>query len=417
MKLRRAAREPRRRARLSGERGIALLLVMTLVVMFTAFVVDFSYTSRVRYIMASRARDAAKAEYIAKSGLRMYQLLLIMGDSAQDNIQKRIGGLNNPGLGMLQSLLGSGSMVVRLIPVLDTGLLRMLTGAPMDLAPEEGGGGSSSADAKGPTRVDQDVAAPSGSFLDFEGDFAVSAKEEGSKISLQALAKFGKLDVGPAVLLLQTLKREEYQPLFRASNITPEELVSNIIDWADPNGERANGQGYEDNLYNHQADPYGARNSPYDTVAELHLVAGMNDDLYNIIAPLVSPYSDADGITLPLSMDKSGEMLFGALISYAMAGKRVTPADIDKWWNDYQINAVIAPPDNAQSFIQVLQGIGVVGFDPQLITQQITDKKRPKQFTLTAKGRVGDVERTIQAVINIGQNRQLGGRLLYWREE
>ena len=40
-----------------------------------------------------------------------------------------------------------------------------------------------------------------------------------------------------------------------------------------------------------------------------------------------------------------------------------------------------------------------------------------EQFTLTATGRVGDVQRTVQTVIDISKNRHNGGLLLYWRVE
>ncbi len=268
---------------------------------------------------------------------------------------------------------------------------------------------------QGPTRGGEYLPVQSGSFLDFEGDFITCAKEESTKISLNGLVKTG-LQGEMAQLLYQTLNREEYQPLFREANMLPDELIANIIDWGDVDSERANGRGYEDNLYNNLPDPYNAKNAPYDTLAELHLVAGMTDEIYDVVAPLVTAHTVADKIYLPLN----GPEMLGALLATVLPKRRFTPDDIQRYWRDYQVASMGLPIDNVEilatilSSLQGLQALDVAELKKVVATN---NKQRPKVFTLTSTGRVGDVERTIEVVVDISKNAHLGGLLLYWREE
>ncbi len=405
------------------ERGVALLVVLTVVVMFTAFVADFSYNARMRYTMASHARDAAKAEALAVSGVRIYQLLLLFGDAAQGRLSAFIPA-------QFKGFLGSGSMVVRLLPggCVDTGLLRLLGGSSMafGLSDEEmvqaemesqGGmsGTSRSGDHRGPTRGGEFAPVESGSFLDFEGDFITCAKEESTKISLNGIVKTG-LQGEMAQLLFQTLSREQYEPLFREANIMPEELISNLIDWGDIDSERANGRGYEDSLYNNLEDPYTAKNAPYDTLAEMHLVAGMTDEIYDVLAPLVTVNTVADKIYLPLS----GPEMLGALLATVLPKHRFTQDDIQRYWRDYQVASMGLPIDNVEilaTILSSLQGLQALDVAEMKKVVATNNKKRPKVFTLTSTGRVGDVERTVEVVVDISKNAHLGGLLVYWRQE
>ena len=385
----------------SRERGVALLVVMTLLVLFTAFVADFSYNSRVRYTMASHARDAAKAEALAQSGLRIYQLLLLLGDNAQRSLQR------SPFGGMISQYIGPGSLVVKLVPCLDTQLLRFL-----------GGGGGAPPDED--TGFMAGFLAPDDAprqegFLTFEGDFSVCASEEATRISLNAMARSGIEGKG-ARLLLQAFKREQYQPMFRSLNLTPEELLVNIIDWADPDGTRANGQGYEDNLYNRLDEPYQAKNNGYDTVSELHLVAGMTDDLYAMVSPLVTAYTEVETVALPITDLATFSMLIGALAPRQFW----TKDDLARLWEQYQMNAALLPPSDAQTFLAAIQPLhpALSSLTLKDVKALITDgKKRPKVFSLTATGRVNGVERSLQVVVDIKKFRRRGGQLLYWRVE
>ena len=77
-----------------SERGVAILLVLTIITMVTAIVSDFQYNSSVDYEMAINARDEVQAEYNAWSALRLRVLLLRQGGkikTAMGSLSKLIG--------------------------------------------------------------------------------------------------------------------------------------------------------------------------------------------------------------------------------------------------------------------------------------------------------------------------------------
>ena len=58
------------------QRGIALIMVLSLVALVATVISDFQYNSRVSYQLAINARDELQAEYNALSAMRMRALLL-----------------------------------------------------------------------------------------------------------------------------------------------------------------------------------------------------------------------------------------------------------------------------------------------------------------------------------------------------
>lgn len=401
--------------RADKQRGVALIIVMGLVVMFTSVVADFVYNSRIRYVMSSHTRDGVAAESLAVSGLRLYQLLLLLGSASQAQLSA------SPFASQLKSVLENSSIVVRYIPCLDTAMFKMISangGVDAAIANATNEGASNNPTAGGKiVSVDPELSNQSSTF-GFSGDFLTCAKEESSKISLNGIAK-GGMESAATQLLLQTLKRDTYIPLFRENNLSPEELISNIIDWADANGERANLQGYEDNLYNNLADPYLTKNAYFDSISELHLVAGMTDSLFEVISPLVSAYTDNDKVSLPLSMDESGKTMLAGLLIASNPTRSYTNEDIDKVWEHYRMSATLSPPDSAQELATLLSTSPYAGtITADSLSKFIsTGKSGSKVFSITSTGRVNDVERTLETVIHIGKDSINGGTILYWRED
>ena len=87
-------RSPRPR---SGERGVALLMVVTAIALLTAVAVEFSYHAAAsrRDWPPTRARDELRAYYLARSAVNIGRLVL--------HFQKQVDGIQLPDL---SSLLG-----------------------------------------------------------------------------------------------------------------------------------------------------------------------------------------------------------------------------------------------------------------------------------------------------------------------
>lgn len=72
-------------------------------------------------------------------------------------------------------------------------------------------------------------------------------------------------------------------------------LVDKILDWREPgNFKRLNGAKADD--YHRAGYAYGPRDGPFESVAELQLVMGMTPQVYSLIAPSLTVYSQTPWI-------------------------------------------------------------------------------------------------------------------------
>ena len=100
--------------RRSGERGLALLMVMGSIAIITVITVELSYDGRVRLVKSSHERDKVAARYLAESGANIYRLILV----ADQQISGALGGMMPEGMNV-QGLW-------QMLPAVNTGLMRML---------------------------------------------------------------------------------------------------------------------------------------------------------------------------------------------------------------------------------------------------------------------------------------------------
>lgn len=75
----------------------------------------------------------------------------------------------------------------------------------------------------------------------------------------------------------------------RYSNFNFEELINNIADWVDEGDESLNG-GSEKAYYTDMRNEFIPPNRPFKTKEEIHMVAGMTDEIFEVIAPQVTLY-------------------------------------------------------------------------------------------------------------------------------
>lgn len=68
-------------------------------------------------------------------------------------------------------------------------------------------------------------------------------------------------------------------------------LAAAILDWRDPDSLTQAEGGAEDGDYSSEGLPYGAKDAPFETVAELQLVLGMDQTLFEKLAPHLTVYS------------------------------------------------------------------------------------------------------------------------------
>ena len=416
------------------ERGIALLLALVMIVMITAFVAEFNYSARTKIIGAYHARDDTRAYYLAKSGTRLYGLLLVVGAQLDGN--QMAAGM----LAMLPFQLDGAAMVCRSLPFLDTAMIKYLAGTGGSLDDEEREGleqlfdeqeGEDGQADRG--EVDEaegeDGGPPRRGLLDFEGDFKVECSDESARINLNGFANQSWL--GKAVeqhpigqLLFGLFSPPEYDPLFEERlKIDRWELIGNLKDWVDPDSERSGiWGGDEDGQYDDFEPRYRAKNKALDTVQEARLVAGVTDEVWETFGGSFTIHGGRDG---KINVNSATPHMLGALLRAV-----VDPAYTNTQVLDQVVQAVSmtlknpllgGPAKKPQDFVtrvklvysQTQAGatlIFVPGGEAALTGMVAVDSKR---FRVASTGYVNDSVRTIESIVRVNKSRI---RYLQWKE-
>lgn len=108
-----------------------------------------------------------------------------------------------------------------------------------------------------------------------------------TRIEVRIVDESGKVDINVAgsdvlVPLLRALEVDELQA---------QAITSAIIDWRDPDDLLNLPGGAEDPQYASADRPYGAKDGPFQTIAEVQQVLGMTPELYAKLQPHITIYS------------------------------------------------------------------------------------------------------------------------------
>jgi type II secretory pathway component PulK len=434
------------RGPVEDRRGIALILALVMVVLMTAFAVEFNYNTHVQNLSAYHYRDSTRSYYLAKGGLRIYGMLLIFGRQLEGN-QMIAAMIQQFGLN-----IDGAAMLCRSVPFLDTAMLRYLTGTGGSVDDEEkeglmgllGLGGDESDETITPPPLpsasDQaaardrreraerergyiDETDEGGSerrrLMDFEGDFKVDCADESSKVDINGFSSntwaSRPLEQHPtAMMLFGMMSPEEYDPLFEERlKMDRWELIANIKDWVDPDTQRSGlWGGDEDSLYDDFDPRYRSKNTRFDSLEELRLVAGVNDEVYETWAPSLSVHTK----NYKVNVNSASPQMIRSLIR-AFTDPMLVP---DIRLDTEVVPLLIAermflpgPFRNGTDFINRVKAKGIV-FDPaaeQALKGLVTTKSRV--FRLTATGYVNESTSTIETTIRVNSS---SIRTLEWRE-
>lgn len=109
-----------------------------------------------------------------------------------------------------------------------------------------------------------------------------------ARLEIRIVDEAGKVELNQAdVALLSSLLR-----VAGAESNKAEQIASAIVDWRDSDGLSQASGGGEDAAYEAAGLPYGAKDAPFDTVAEVGRVLGMTPKLQAAIAPYLTVYSE-----------------------------------------------------------------------------------------------------------------------------
>jgi general secretion pathway protein K len=330
--------------------GMVLVIVLFFVLLLTTAVTTFVRRAAVDSLVARNRDDARQAEALARGGVELAKALLI-----EDRMRETLSQLRVDSNDELWAQAASTPL-----PVGDDAVLHL-------------------------------------QLLD-----------SGARLNLNALFEDGKMRSEQTLALLEQLftrviaempGRPEDKPY------DPRELALNLVDFVDAD-QSAQGTGaVEDDPYQRADPPYRAPNRPLLSLDELRLVDGMDERLFDALEPYltVHPWVAGDGInpnTAPPWV--LGLLYHGVSNDYRLADADVV-ADVVAgreegvlWCDETATNERCRPLSSVVS--------GTV-YPPPTWSSNV--------FTVVSQATVGDVTRTVEAVLD--RSEPEAPQLVAWR--
>ncbi len=380
------------------ERGVALIMVLGTLALVGAVVGEFQYTSRVDLELAFNARDAVQADYNALSALRL-RTMLLRHARRLDAGAAAFGAT----LGADAQMMPPIGQLLDMIPVDCSLMAAIMRGSAGEEAPA------------GDDETAGEV---------FPGECTATSQSEHTKISLKMLASPASSSQVTEFLLAllsnPALERHFDKDDRSGSHAeSPVELVGAITDWIDmdPN-QSVNSVADEDRLYEYLKDSYRAKNAPFDSLAELQLVHGVSDELFDLLKDHVSIYSDNTQIELVTASEPQifvgllGSLRQGArfeeLLQHPGLGMLVRAVSEMRQLGGSGFALLKVP-----TLVALIQQFGLDSvIDTHAVQQRFTDRQGGTWYTLDAEGRMGNATRRIHAVLQASE-----GQFYYVRIE
>ena len=218
----------------NSEKGIVLVIVIIIIAILTILVADLIYFTRVDKEISTNTINEVKARYIAKSGVHVAAGTLRR--RAPESLSEIVSAIGSAGTSN-----GFWSISLPYFPVGD-------------------------------------------------GSVSVTVTDERSKVNLNALVDSSSNRVDQQVLV-------ELKELFRFLDVDPsksERFISSLTNWLDRPLEGAqndqDSSGADSGFYSKLENPYNIKNGPIDSLQEIRLIDGMDDEFFNKIKDYVTVY-------------------------------------------------------------------------------------------------------------------------------
>lgn len=452
-------------------------MVLTAIAIFTAVVVDFTYSSRVELDLAANGRDELRAYFMAKSAVNLSRMVLHF-QKELDKSPLASGGLGSiPGLGSLGSgggpggignllsNLGKGStpgganplaalpgasginiQLFKLIPI-DSGTVQMFLGGagvtgPGDAFDDKGG---LKPLAKEPEPAFDNDSSPGStahpgkgkvkSFGDFSGSYHAEIDDEETKFNVARLDALGQDQQTAALQGLRIFGDKRYEWLYddddaNGVRTTARDLLINITDYIDENQTASalnlgagnniltNGSGDENQPYSRYKPYYKPKNAALDSVDELYMVDGFSDRVMAAFRDRLTVFPDKNH-AININTDDPFMQLQAI---YAVAENPNDPL----LQSPLVIQAILRDLGMAKMFpgmgLTLGQFVAIVEANKIQVNRFVKANlagnrvisDRSDTFTIHATGEVGKAQKKLTAVIRTDSGL---GQLMYWREE
>jgi type II secretory pathway component PulK len=345
------------------ESGVVLALVLVLALLLTTAVITFARRAMVDAMIVRNRDAAAQAEALARGGVRLATELLLEDTLAQ-----------------------SGPPSSTAIP----------TGETLDDLWARIG--------------ETEITTPEG------GRLHLQVRDANSRLNLNALVDHADPGAVPSDEAVEFLvdfltKVIEEIPLPPSEKLyDPRELAYNLIDFIDPNEIRVRG-GPEDDYYQQQDPPYRAWNQPLLSVDQLRLVEGFDQPLVEALRPYVTVYPlvpapDSSGINL----NTAPPYVLASVYHGNEGDLHLADEDVVRRVLRARQEGRILCTDTAadgRCMRPLEAGVDDHVFPP------VTLPSQSEAFLVEAEATVGEVHRTVEAVVD--RSDPANPRLLFWR--
>ncbi len=222
-----------------------------------------------------------------------------------------------------------------------------------------------------------------------KASYSVAIESEGGRIDVNDLGADSKeLVKATRQQILQVFQaevdsNEKFAKRYGSFNF--EELVNNMIDWVDDDSQSLNGgaeKGYYPDFKSDAAPP----SAPFKTLKEMHMVAGMTDELFEVLARRVTVYG-SKGINVNYSAKEVLKSL----------DPQLTDEIVDKIMNRRSNSNEGGPFQSTDDFYKFIESLGVrtASFNPAKIPLTFDAELN---FRIRATGVFGRVSRDIEVV-------------------
>lgn len=258
------------------EQGISILIAIMTIAMMISFVSEMIVTSTVSVELAVMSRDKIKSEYLAKSGFNL-ALYVLSASYLWDHMQA--SGTMGP---KTEPKDGPDSLwnMVKNWPPLGAGNSPLLEIAAKSEDDPFGLQGFMNEDVLGQMNL-------------FEDSFSIKIHDENSKINISDCQFRGANACQEVLAQLEALFSCPTEKAFLESKeIEPTELAYRIRDFITDREEADSKSniGSKDGPYSKKDPPYKAKRLPFDTLEELKLIEGWDDDLHAVFSPYLTVY-------------------------------------------------------------------------------------------------------------------------------
>lgn len=348
------------RSRLGSEKGAALILALSATTLLLVIATEVMFETSVEYVVSSQSVNQVRAYWASRAGVEMSLLRIHIYRQAL-----ALGADKLPDPRILDEIWRQPFMWPPPVP-------------------------------PGVSMVDSDEikkAVGASDLTTLKVSYFTTIEAEGAKVDINDLGSPSKIMAEAANRQLMQLFQnkmendENFASRFRGFNF--QEVVNNIADWIDPDDESRNG-GSEKQLYSQRPrSEFLPPNQPLRTLAELHMVAGMTDELYDLLAPAITLYGGKG-----INVNQAGKEVFKAM------GTAFTDERIERILADRQ-DPKRGPFKDEEDFVQYLSSIGIGGnpFDLGDGAKVPLVFEPETMFRVRSTGKAGQTQSDIVAIV------------------